>query len=189
MSPGVEPELEDVLEAFMLDAAEEGALVRYLGDYPQYRAQLLDLAHEMARPVPDELPPLDQPCREAVARGWEKLSAGWPAGERNLFAELAPADYGRVARELSVPRQLLAAIREGRVIASTIPRRFMGELARALRGTVDELVSSIGAGPQLARSYKSEQRPAKNEPVSFEQALIEARVPEGERERLLADDR
>lgn len=188
MSPGVQPELEDVLEAFMLDADEQGALARYLSDYPQYRAQLLDLAHQMRSVLPDELPPLGEPCQQAIRRGWEQLSAAWPAAERNLFADLAPADYGRVAKELSVPRQVLSGIRDGRVLTPTIPNGFMRRLAEALRGTVEDLASSIGGTRSLAPSYKSEQRPEARAAVSFEQALIEARVPEAERQRLLADD-
>jgi hypothetical protein len=188
MSPVIQPALEDVLEAFMLDADDEGVLARYLSDYPQYRAELLDLAHQMEAVVPDELPPLDQPCRDAIARGWERLRAAWPAGERNLFADLSPTDYGRVASELSVPRQVLAAIRDGRILAETIPGRFMQQLAQSLRGTLGELGASIGAGAALSPSYKSDERPQRSAPISFEQALIEARVPEEERQRLLADD-
>ena len=188
MSPGVMPELEDVLETFMLDADEQGALARYLSDYPQFKAELLDLAHQMARDEPDELPPIGDPCKDAIRRGWEKLSASWPATDRNLFADLSPADYGRVAKELSVPRQILAAIRDGRVLVPTIPAGFMRHLADALRGSVEELASSIGGRTASVRSYKSEQRPESAAAVSFEQALMDARVPEDERKRLLADD-
>jgi hypothetical protein len=188
MSPVDQPELENVLEAFMLDADSEAALARYLSDYPQYRAELLDLAHQMRSVIPDELPPLDQPCRDAIAKGWEKLSAAWPVSERNLFADLSPADYGRVASELGVPRQVLAGIRDGRVLAETIPGRVMRQLAESLCGTLEELAGSIGAAPVPARSYKSEERPERSSAISFEQALIDARVPEEQRERLLADD-
>lgn len=188
MNPVVQPELEDVLEAFMLDAEQDGALARYLSDYPQYRAELLDLAHQMRSVPPDELPPLGEPCQQAIRRGWEKLSAAWSADRRNLFADLAPADYGRIAKELSVPRQVLSGIRDGRILVDTIPSRFMRLIASALHGTVDELAQSIAAGQVLARSYKSEQRPETRPAVSFEQALIDARVPGEERERLLADE-
>lgn len=188
MSSGLQPVLEDVLEAFMLDAEDEGALARYLDDYPQYRAELLDLAHQMDSVVPNELPPLDQPCRDAIARGWDRLRTAWPADERNLFADLSPADYARVAGELSIPRQVLAGIRDGRILAETIPGRFMRQLAQSLRGTLGELGASIGVGPALAQSYKSEERPERSAAISFEQALIDARVPEDQRQRLLADD-
>lgn len=188
MSPGAQPELEDVLEAFMLDAEQEGVLAQYLSDYPQYSAQLLDLAHQMRSVPPDELPPLGQPCQDAIRKGFEQLSAAWPAQERNLFAGLAPTDYGRVAKDLSVPRQVLSGIRDGRVLVPTIPTRFMRRLAEALRGTVDELTASIGGVPATARSYKSKERPETRDAVSFEQALVDARVPAEEREHLLADD-
>ncbi len=189
MSPGVQPELEDVLEAFMFDANEQGALARYLSDYPQYKAELLDLAHQMTSVEPDELPTIGEPCKEAIRKGWDKLSAAWPAVDRNLFADLSPVDYGRVAKELSVPRQVLAGIRDGRVHVPSIPSGFMRLLADALRGSMEELTSSIGGRPVLARSYKSEQRPEVRAAITFEQALIDARVPEEERKRLLSADR
>ena len=188
MSPGVQPELEDVLEAFMLDADEQGALARYLSEYPQYKAQLLDLAHQMGRAEPDELPTLGDPCKAVIKKGWETLSAVWPTTDRNLFADLSPADYGRVAKQLSIPRQVLAAIRDGRVLLPSIPAAFLRRLAETLHGNLEELASSIGTKPAEARSYKSEQRPEHSAAVSFEQLLVEARVPDDERERLLADD-
>jgi hypothetical protein len=188
MSPGVQPELEDVLEAFMLDADEQGALARYLGDYPQYKAELLDLAHQMGSAEPDELPPIGDPCKAVIRKGWETLSTAWPTADRSLFASLAPADYGRVARELSIPLQVLAAIRDGRVLLETIPAGFMRRLASSLNGSLEQLRASFGGELAAARSYKSEQRPEASAPISFEQLLIAARVPETERERLLADD-
>ena len=188
MSPGVQPDLEDVLEAFMLDAEEQGALARYLGDYPQYKAELVDLAHQMGHAEPDELPPLGDQCKAVIRKGWETLSAAWPTTDRNLFVSLSPADYGRVAKELSIPLQVLAAIRDGRARLESIPAGFMRRLAAALHGSVEELGASFGNELAAARSYKSEQRPETSAPVSFEQLLIAARVPEAERERLLADD-
>ena len=188
MSPGVQPELEDVLEAFMLDAEEQGALARYLGDYPQYKAELLELAHQMRHAEPDELPPLGEPCKAVMRKGWESLSAAWAATDRNLFASLSAADYGRVAKELSIPLQVLAAIRDGRVLLESIPAAFMRRLAASLNGSPEQLRASFGGELAAARSYKSEQRPKASAAVSFEQLLIAARVPETERERLLADD-
>lgn len=187
MSAADQPELDDVLEAFMLDASEEGALARYLCEYPQFAGPLLQLAHESRREVPDEDPALDANGRAAIEAGWARLDAAWPAQTGSLFAGRAPAEYGRVATELRVPRQLISALRDGRVIVETVPGGFLRRLAAALGGTVDELLESIGARPALARSYKAEQRPAAKEAVPFEQAMVEARVPEERRVEILAE--
>ena len=187
MSASDRPELDDVLEAFMLDASEEGALARYLCEYPQFAGPLLQLAHEVRRDLPDEYPALDAAGRAAIEAGWVRLDAAWPAEARSLFAGRSPAEYGRVATELRVPRQLISALRDGRVILETVPGGFLRRLASALGGTIDELLASIGARPALARSYKAEQRPAPQEPVPFEQAMVEARVPEERRIEILAD--
>lgn len=187
MSAADQPELDDVLEAFMLDASEEGALARYLCEYPQFAGPLLQLAHEVRRDVPDENPALDAAGRAAIEEGWAGLDAAWPAEARSLFAGRSPAEYGRVATELRVPRQLISALRDGRVILDTVPGGFLRRLALALGGTIDELRASIGTRPALARSYKAEQRPAAQEPVPFDQAMVEARVPEERRIEILAD--
>jgi hypothetical protein len=186
MSPAVQPALEDVLEAFMLDCGREGALADYLRDYPQFAAELVDLAHEMSATIPDEPPTLDEPCRLAIRKGWEQLRAAWPQTNRNLFAGLSPADYGRVASEVDVPRQILAAIRDGGIIMASIPASFMRRLGTALSGTAEELGASVGRG-RLQAQYKSEERPEAKPPVTFEQALIDARVSDEQRARLLAD--
>lgn len=186
MSPAVQPALEDVLEAFMLDCGREGALADYLRDYPQYAAELVDLAHEMSATIPEEPPLLDEPCRQAIRKGWEQLRTAWPQNNRNLFAGLSPADYGRVAGEVNVPRQILSAIRDGGIIMGSIPASFMRRLGAALSGTVEELGASAGGG-RLQAQYKSDERPEARAPVTFEQALIDARVPEEQRASLLAD--
>lgn len=187
MSPAVHPELEDVLEAFALEAAEEGALARYLRDYPQFAGPLVDLAHEAWRVQPDEDQPLDEAGRAAIEAGWSQLEKQWPAEGRNLFAGRAPAEYGRVANDLGIPRQLVSAIRDGKVLLETVPRTFLQRFASALGGTLEDLRGSIGGSPALARSYKSEERPSVQPPVSFEQALIDARVPEERQAQLLAE--
>jgi hypothetical protein len=64
----------------------------------------------------------------------------------------------------------------------------MRQLAESLRGSFGELGASIGASAALAPSYKSEERPERSMAISFEQALIDARVPEDQRQHLLADD-
>lgn len=187
MSAAVQPELEDVLEAFMLDASEEGALAQYLSDYPQFAGALLRLAHEIRRDPPDEDPPLDAGGRAAIEAGWAEIDAAWPAESRNLFAGRSPTEYGRVAAELRVPRQLISAMRDGRILVETVPRGFLRRLAAALGGTLDDLIASLGARPALARSYKSEERPAAKQPVPFEVGMVEARVPEERRSEILAD--
>jgi hypothetical protein len=186
-----EPSLEDVLESFAIDSAQDpGSLARYLGDYPQFSVALIDLAHDLLREPFDEADvELDSEAKALIEAGWTQLQRDQaPVATQSLFAAKTPQQMGEVATQLSVPRQVILAIRDGFVIIESIPRRFLRRLADALAGTVDQLRSGIG-GQHLARaSYKADGRIESGEPVSFEQILIEAGVPEDLRAELLADD-
>ncbi|VVT24042.1 conserved hypothetical protein [Sphingomonas sp. EC-HK361] len=183
-----EPTLDAVLEAFMMDAHQDGALATYLQRHPQFSLELIDLSHEMHRIPADEPLPLDHAARTSIDAVVARVLDTWPMqeGPRNLFAELRPADYGRVSTTMGVPRGVIGAVKDGLAIWSTIPGKWLARLAAALGGTVDELRASIGgASPQA--SYKSEARPERKEPVPFEQLLIEARVDEARRAEIMDD--
>lgn len=183
-----EPTLDAVLEAFMMDAHQDGALATYLQRHPQFSLELIDLSHEMHRAPADEPPPLDHAARTSMDAVVARVLEAWPVreGARNLFAELRPADYGRVSKTMGVPRGVIGAVKDGLAIWSTIPRKWLARLAAALGGTVDELRASIGgASPQA--SYKSETRPERKDPVPFEQLLIEARVDDARRAEIMED--
>jgi hypothetical protein len=186
-----EPSLEDVLESFAIDARKDpGSLVRYLQDYPQFSAALIDLAHDLRREPFDEADVELDPAAEAlIEAGWTQLQQDQPpVATQSLFAAKTPQQMGEVATQLSVPRQVILAIRDGLVIIESIPRRFLRRLADALAGTVDQLVSGIGGQHLAGASYKADGRIESSEAVSFEQILIEAGVPEDQRAELLADD-
>lgn len=183
------PSRDDVLESFLIDSHEAGALLRYLRAYPAFAVELIDLVHEMRRDIPDAAEAFTQEERAAIDAAVRVAGSAWPAapaGSQDLFAVLGPADYGRLSATLDVPRQVVAAIRNRRAIPETIPRGFLRRMADALNGSVDDLLFSMGAR-SLAASFKAVERPASVAPVSFEQILIEARVPEERRRAIMAE--
>ena len=186
---GTVPTLDAVLESYMLDSGTEGALSSYLQRYPQFSVELIDLAHQAQRLSTDEQPPLDAAALVSIDAIRRIALAAWPqeAAQRNLFAELRPADYGRVSRVLGVPRQVIGAVKDGLAITSSIPTGWLQRFAEELGGTVSELLASIGVG-QRAASYKSEERPETKEAVAFEQILIEAKVDERRRAEIMSGD-
>ena len=186
---GTAPTLDAVLESYMLDAGSEGALPSYLKRYPQFSLELIDLAHQARRSPTDEPAKLDASALTSIEAMTKRVVAAWPQaeGQRNLFAELRPADYGRLSSALGVPRQVIGAVKDGLAITSTIPRGWLQRFAEELGGTVTELVASFGVR-QLAASYKSEERPALKQAVAFEQILIEARVDEKRRTEIMSGD-
>jgi hypothetical protein len=183
------PSRDDVLESFLLESDETDALQRYLRDYPAFAVELIDLAHQMRREIPDIVESFTPEERAAIDTALRVVGNAWPAapaGSQDLFAVLGPADYGRLSATLDVPRQVVAAIRNRRAIPDTIPRGFLRRMAEALNGSIDDLLFSMGAR-SLAASFKAVDRLAAVEPVSFEQILIDARVPEERRLAIMAE--
>lgn len=175
--PSVTPDLDDVLEAFALDAeGDETALARYVDRYPQHAAALIDLSLELTRVIEDDGPATAE--EDALAEAaWSRLqSAG--SSTADLFEDRTPAQMREVARTLDVPRQVITAFRERRVILKTVPRRFLERLALALGAATDALVAALATPTALAagRSYKADVQPVAAEQVSFEQILVDADV-------------
>jgi hypothetical protein len=82
------------------------------------------------------------------------------------------------------------AFREHRVEPTSVPRPFLERLAAALNSTVEILKNAFALPPKpdLARSYKADARPDDRAQVTFEQILVEAKVPLDKRALLMADE-
>jgi hypothetical protein len=79
------------------------------------------------------------------------------------------------------------AFREHRVEPTSVPAPFLERLAAALNSTVEKLKNAFALSPEpdLARSYKADDRPKVRKSVTFEQILIEANVPSEKRALLM----
>jgi hypothetical protein len=171
MAETQKPTREEILDAFSMEA-EHGRLTleRYLGAYPEFAADLVDLSRELARSELNDDGPLS-PRDEAL------IEAAWRGHEAAL---------GRTGRLTAAP---VETFREGKVIVSTVPRPFLAKLAATLDATVDQLLQELdGAALSGARSYKADQKPQANEAASFEQILIDAGVDETRRAELMAEN-
>jgi hypothetical protein len=181
-----------VLGSFSVEARpDRQTLERYLLAYPEYAEDLVDLSRELSRELCEDEAPLSVEDRALIEAAWRGHAAA-PASKvvADPFASLSTADLREVARRLDVPRQIVTAFRERRVVLSSVPRRFLARLADAVNSSVDKLEmlwSELVPTPSLARSYKANAKPTAVEPVSFERLLIEAGVPEDKRAELMAD--
>lgn len=185
-----QPSKHDVLDAFAVepDPGRE-TLERYLRTYPQYASELVDLSRELAlRYPPDEAPPSAED-QAKIDAAWVRHAAAAPAAIADPFAALSVQELRDAAERLDVPRQVVTAIRNRRVRLSTVPRRFLARLAEAINSSLDQLVGALSSpwSPEFARSYKSDRKPVPSEAVSFEQALIDAGVPEDKRAQLMSE--
>jgi hypothetical protein len=187
-SPADRPPLEDVLNAFAVEAkADRESLERYLRAYPDYAGDLIDLSRALSRAAIEDDAPLSSADQALIDSAWRRHAAATgPASDP--FEALSTADLREVASRLGVPRQVISAFRERRVVLSTVPRRFMGRLAEVVN-TSQELLESLWAtpAPALARSYKADRKPDEGRAVTFERLLIDAGVPQDKRAQLMLD--
>jgi hypothetical protein len=179
------PSREDVLDAFAVEATpDRDTLERYLTTYPQFARDLIDLSRELARTPSDiELSAAD--CAR-IDTAWQQHIVA--VGVVDPFAHLSTQDLRDLAHRLAVPRQVITAFREHRVLLTTVPGRFLGQLAEALHRTVDVLRNAQPRIGAAANSYKADHKPATETAIAFERVLIDAGVDAARRAELLADD-
>ena len=103
---------------------------------------------------------------------------------------LGVGEEDQVTDRLDVKRQVLTAFRERRVQLASVPRRFLAQLAAALDSSMEKLDAYLSLPPaqNLVRSYKANTKPGTDAPVTFEQLLIEAKIPAEKRAILMAED-
>jgi len=186
---GERPSRESVLDAFAVESdPSRSTLERYLGLYPEYAGELIDLSRELSREVCGDTAPLSDADQALIEAAWLQHAKAVPGATADPFAALTVDDWRTVAQRLDVPRQVVTALRERRISLVSIPRRVLVMLAEAMRSSVAQLESSWGSA-QLAgaRSYKADDKPTAGEQVTFEQVLIDAGVPADKRARLLAE--
>lgn len=184
------PTRDDVLDAFAVEPRpDRETLELYLRAYPDYARDLIDLSRELNRGSCEDEAPLSMEDQALIDAAWRRHAMAAKA-ITDPFVALSAAELREVARRLNVPRQVVTAFRERRVLLSTVPRRFLARLAEAVNSSLDHLETlwlQGGPAPALARSYKADTKLAAVERVSFERVLIEAGVPEEKRRELMAD--
>ncbi|MCL2330274.1 MAG: hypothetical protein FWC56_03130 [Phycisphaerae bacterium] len=184
------PSLDDVLSAYALEADNDNAtLERYLREYPQFAAELVDLSRELDRPLDMSTAPLDAEERALIAKAWAQFNSITDSAVSSSPLAWDSEKMKAIASALGVPRQIISAFREGRVILESVPRRFLERMAESFGATYEALRTSLARTPDFAtsRSYKADEKPKAPQPVTFEQLLIEACVSPEKRTELLAE--
>jgi hypothetical protein len=146
--------------------------------------------------MPDEAAPLSPRDEAQIASAWTRFvgsvptkmdaAQGQPAG---VFDGRSAAEMKTLAATLGVPRQVVAAVRDRRVLVDTIPKGFLTRMAAGIDAQLEDLVASIRGvrSATLAPSYKADSRPVLSSQVTFEQILIDAGVNEAARAGILAE--
>jgi hypothetical protein len=191
MKPGTSQlSRDDVLNAFAVEPCHDrSTLERYLREFPQYALELAHLSHELSR-TPVEPAPLSANDRAAIDEAWKQYSNSSSASSVSVFAAMSVPQLRDLANRLGVPRQIIAAFRERRVIVSSIPQRFLARVATGLNASVDQIKAALTLPPEAscAWSHKADEKPVAAPPATFEQLLIEAQVPSDKRAELMAEE-
>ena len=185
------PSRTEVLDAFAVEPIRDRTtLERYLRDFPQYAAELVELSREVSRVAEEDVSPLTAHEEALIEAAWQNHSPFEMKSAKDPLADLSVPQIREVAHALNVPRQVITAFRERRVKLDSVPKPFISALARVLSCPADLLLSVLVApsGPALARSYKADIKPNAGEAISFEKLLIDAGVSEAKRSELLAED-
>jgi len=181
---------EDVLNAFTVEPTHDrSTLERYLREFPHYAVELAHLSHELSRPTV-QAAQLSDKDRAAIEEAWKQYSTSTSLSLVNIFAALSVPQLRDLAIGLGVPRQIITAFREHRVIVSSIPRRFLTLLAEALNTDVEHLITALTLplDSLCVRSHKADEKPTEATPATFEQLLIEAQVPNDKRAEFMAEE-
>lgn len=178
---------EEVLEAFAVELSHDReTLERYLRDFPSYANELVDLSCELAKIYINYEMPLSIQELETIEAA---LQTHVPI-EKDPLADVPVTTLREIAVQLKVPRQVITAFRERRVVINSVPEKFLTSMAVALNCTVDLLVKALNLPPgyALARSYKADGKPSVETSITFERLLIDAGVSEENRAALLKDN-
>ncbi|CAO3405514.1 hypothetical protein [Azospirillum palustre] len=191
-----DPDREDAEEILLEFAAEpqhdRKTLERYLRDHPNLAEELVDLSLELRlqRTTSTQSVSTDEEWVEASLRSFKAMMGTGPVATADPFALLSSTELVAVRRRLNVPSAVLLGFRSRIVDVATVPVRFFEALARELDSTPEGLRRFLAAPPRVAAglSYKADGAPMLDgERISFEKLLLDARVPEEDRKRLLAE--
>ncbi len=183
------PSREDVLDAFAVEATLNAeTLADYCKNYPDLASDLKDLWQELSKPQTEYSGPLSDHDKELIKGAWNQYQKAMKPARVNPFASLTTSALREIASALGITRGILSAFRDHKVIESSVPQPFLARLATALHTKIDVLREYLSASPSgtVAVSYKADGKPQESEPVSFEQLLIEARIPEDQRAKLMS---
>ncbi len=185
-----EADLEDVLEAFSLEADMGSAtLQRYLRDYPQFSDELIDLSNEIyqfSNAEQGELASVDRERIDAVLAEFRSIAS---QATRPALERLAPAKQRELSQALGVPRQVILAFVERGVIASSVPGQFLAQMAEVLQSTASDLHAYLSQESRREVRYaKADDKPLDPGQVAFEQLLRDAGLSEERAAEILRDE-
>ena len=172
-------DVESVLESFLLeDEVDAGTLTSYLQRYPEFTTELTDLSREIACTSDYPNYVASEGDDALIAQAWKIHADTAPPAKVDPLALLQPKELNKLASALQLPRQVLAALRERRVIVASMSAKFLDTLAEELACSVSALIEILSSptAAEPAGSHKSDVKPQVAEKVDFARVLQDAGV-------------
>lgn len=186
---------DDVMFAFSVEPHQDATtLARYLKAYPQFAADLVDLAHELNLSV--SLGPSDAPLEDDAnaQAAWLQYAAVRPTvvaseAAQGLFDTIKGKTFVSLADALGVPRSVLVALRDRLVEPSSIPHAFIRRFASAMNSTVEVVQQYLSLPPMAsaAVNFKADQKPAVQNRITFKTLLEQTNLTEEQQLTLQKD--
>lgn len=185
--------VEEILLAFSVEHLQDNAtLERFLRQYPHLADQLIELSLDLRlqRATEKVTAPTDEDWVEASLLAFHAILPVHTSAEvKDPFTNLSSQELVALRRELDVPSGVIQGFSSRLVDVASVPASFVDALAIGLRSTADDLRRFMAAPPRRAPSisYKADNNPsAETEKITFEDLLMQCKVPDERRRQLLA---
>ncbi|MEZ6082735.1 MAG: hypothetical protein R3E58_01970 [Phycisphaerae bacterium] len=187
-----------ILYAFAIEPHHDRATFeRYLRQYPELAEDLIDIVserrlRETVRQTASETVSevVNDPNCEAA---WAQLVAASHRTEGSQevdpFAHFRGKAFVSLAAALDVPRSILAAIRDGLVVTSSLPNSLVERMARAMELRSRDLIEHLTNAQRSlqGRAFKSDTKPTQQEKTTFAELVRNTTMTLEQRDRLLKD--
>lgn len=191
------PDVDDVLEAFASEpSTDDATFATYIRRYPQFALALTDFVHELRLTVLTE-EHISAPDHEWQSESWrrflsaaEATSAASSPPVADPFLGITPGQLAEVRHHLNIPTAVLNGFRDRLVVPSSVPRRFLAQLAEVLNTGLDQLQAFLDLPPRVgpAASYRADTAPkVNNEKIAFVVLLDQAMISPERRRALMQE--
>ena len=187
------PQDEEVLMAFAVEPSHDAQTIkRYTDAHPHLVTDLLDLLHELDlsrfEDVQSDMP--ETSVQKASALYQQLVRAQkevMPAAKTNAIRK---SFVSSEVRQIGLPISILSALRDCAVLTSSIPLRWMKQIASTGKYEVEDLFTYLERPQNLstATSYKSDVKPATGDKATFRELVLATDLTDSEKAELLKEE-
>ncbi|WP_425652982.1 hypothetical protein ACPSLZ_10795 [Vibrio campbellii] len=191
MSSNNNLQLQDVLYDFSMEPEiDKHTLSRYVEQYPQFINELTELSHELTRADIDDGVQLTDADEKLIEKAWQTHLQITQNLVSDPFENISVKELRGISSSLEVPRSVVSAFRDRKVLVESVPVSFITRFAGALNQTMEDFLIYLNGtgGGTAVRSYKSSVKPKQAERVTFEELLEQSEVDMAIRKKLLSED-